>query len=201
MRAVRLAAAPLRRRRRCSPPAVPCAFALPQQANDGHTLYVNNLFEKCSQDGELQPLPGAALACPPAAALLAAAAACSRAPVTSPACPSLCSCCADLKKAMRCIFGQFGNILDVISRRTYRLRGQVSCGPARGLLASVRRERAREPAAGQGTSSRLVIAATRLPNAAAACPCCRRGWCLRRRRMLARPWRRCRASPSSTSPS
>jgi hypothetical protein len=26
---------------------------------------------------------------------------------------------------MRCIFGQFGNILDVISRRTYRLRGQA----------------------------------------------------------------------------
>lgn len=87
----------------------------------------------------------------------------------TPACPPLCSCCADLKKAMRCIFGQFGNILDVISRRTYRLRGQVSCAPASGLLAAVRRKGAREPAAGQGTSSRLVIAATRLPSAAAAC--------------------------------
>jgi U2 small nuclear ribonucleoprotein B'' len=52
-----------------------------QLANEGHTLYVNNLFEKCSQD--------------------------------------------DLKKAMRCIFGQFGTILDVVSRRTYRLRGQA----------------------------------------------------------------------------
>ncbi|GAB4817686.1 hypothetical protein N2152v2_004732 [Parachlorella kessleri] len=31
----------------------------------------------------------------------------------------------DMKKCMRCIFGQFGNILDVINRRTYRLRGQA----------------------------------------------------------------------------
>ena len=30
-----------------------------------------------------------------------------------------------MKKCMRCIFGQFGNILDVIYRRTYRLRGQA----------------------------------------------------------------------------
>ena len=26
---------------------------------------------------------------------------------------------------MRCIFGQFGNIADVVSRRTYKLRGQA----------------------------------------------------------------------------
>lgn len=32
---------------------------------------------------------------------------------------------ADLKKAMRAIFGQFGPIMDVVSRRTYRLRGQA----------------------------------------------------------------------------
>lgn len=31
----------------------------------------------------------------------------------------------DLKKAMRAIFGQFGPIMDVVSRRTYRLRGQA----------------------------------------------------------------------------
>lgn len=31
----------------------------------------------------------------------------------------------DLKKCMRCIFGQFGNIIDVVSRKTYRLRGQA----------------------------------------------------------------------------
>ncbi|KAI3433493.1 hypothetical protein D9Q98_003305 [Chlorella vulgaris] len=62
------------------------ANGAPQQvSNDGggasHTIYVNNLPEKVSQD--------------------------------------------DLKKAMRCMFGQFGNILDVVSRRTYRLRGQA----------------------------------------------------------------------------
>lgn len=32
---------------------------------------------------------------------------------------------ADLQKAMHCIFGQFGNIIDVVSRRTYKLRGQA----------------------------------------------------------------------------
>lgn len=32
---------------------------------------------------------------------------------------------ADLKKCMRAIFGQFGPIIDVVSRRTYRLRGQA----------------------------------------------------------------------------
>ena len=26
---------------------------------------------------------------------------------------------------MQCIFGQFGNIIDVITRRTYKLRGQA----------------------------------------------------------------------------
>lgn len=42
-------------------------------------------------------------------------------PSTAPPVP----CRADLKKAMRAIFGQFGPIMDVVSRRTYRLRGQA----------------------------------------------------------------------------
>jgi len=32
---------------------------------------------------------------------------------------------ADLKKSMKCIFSQFGSIVDVVSRRTYKLRGQA----------------------------------------------------------------------------
>jgi U2 small nuclear ribonucleoprotein B'' len=32
---------------------------------------------------------------------------------------------ADLRESMRCIFGQFGNIIDVVTRRTYKLRGQA----------------------------------------------------------------------------
>lgn len=95
-----------------------------QLANDGHTLYVNNLYEKCSQDGELSRLP-----------CLTQRAAFAHSPVPLAPLPAYLSCGAhvalyllgaDLKKAMRCIFGQFGNILDVVSRRTYRLRGQVS---------------------------------------------------------------------------
>ncbi|KAG7672000.1 hypothetical protein Ndes2526B_g07049 [Nannochloris sp. 'desiccata'] len=50
-------------------------------AEDRHTLYVNNLHEKISQD--------------------------------------------DLRESMRCIFGQFGKIIDIVSRRTYKLRGQA----------------------------------------------------------------------------
>jgi U2 small nuclear ribonucleoprotein B'' len=32
---------------------------------------------------------------------------------------------SDLRESMRCIFGQFGNIIDVVTRRTYKLRGQA----------------------------------------------------------------------------
>jgi RNA recognition motif-containing protein len=31
---------------------------------------------------------------------------------------------AELKKALRCMFGQFGTVIDVVSRRTNKLRGQ-----------------------------------------------------------------------------
>lgn len=49
--------------------------------NPGHTIYINNLYEKLNQE--------------------------------------------DLKKAMHAMFDQFGTILDVITRRTYKLRGQA----------------------------------------------------------------------------
>ncbi|PSC73755.1 U1 small nuclear ribonucleo A [Micractinium conductrix] len=59
----------------------PMAVDVPVQPNPGHTIYVNNLPEKVSQE--------------------------------------------ELKKAMYAIFGQFGKVLDVNARRTYRLRGQA----------------------------------------------------------------------------
>jgi RNA recognition motif-containing protein len=118
------------------------ANGAPQQvSNDGggasHTIYVNNLPEKVSQDGEhcggrlwtfsvpLQPQHciGAAEGVPRRCRLPPAA--CAAAHKTFHASPLCLALCADLKKAMRCMFGQFGNILDVVSRRTYRLRGQA----------------------------------------------------------------------------
>ena len=127
-------ALPCGRRRRRSPPACPLAVHL-QLDNEGHTLYVNNLFEKCSQDGAYC-VCSAASRCPlllRETAMVAAAAAGCCPPTAHALLPLL---YADLKKAMRCIFGQFGNILDVVSRRTYRLRGQVRLGGSRSNCPS-----------------------------------------------------------------
>lgn len=95
-------------------------MAVDRQSGAEHTLYVNNLYEKIKQDGKagLVSLPWpahcqAVLGSPPG-------------PLQEHACShSRAATAADLKKCMRCIFGQFGNILDVISRKTYRLRGQA----------------------------------------------------------------------------
>lgn len=79
-------------------------------SEDRHTLYVNNLFEKISQDGESDScmVPWSPCSAPSLIKIFLA---------PFPA--------ADLKKSMRCVFGQFGTILDVVSRRTYKLRGQA----------------------------------------------------------------------------
>ncbi len=129
MRAARLGCALLSDFAAAAAHCLPAHLPVLQLDNEGHTLYVNNLFEKCSQDGAYC-VYSAASRCPlllRKTATVAAAAGCC--PPAAHALPSLLG--ADLKKAMRCIFGQFGNILDVVSRRTYRLRGQV--GPGGGM--------------------------------------------------------------------
>jgi U2 small nuclear ribonucleoprotein B'' len=82
-----------------------------------HTLYVNNLYENLKTDGKY-----------PFAFNLSVT---IRSHWLLSICrfhPRVCllrAASAELSKSMRAIFGQFGNIIDVVCRDTYKLRGQA----------------------------------------------------------------------------
>lgn len=78
------------------------------ETSEKNTLYVNNLYEKIAQDGE-----SSASYCDDVFSISS-----SRSLIR-------CNCFADLKNALRLMFSRYGNILDIVSRRTYKLRGQA----------------------------------------------------------------------------